>query len=162
MPVSYRDVAPMSVQPMTRPFRADDLSEARRRGAYTKTKVDVAVGPDRGYFFSAISRPIERLRAYCIGDADRVAALLGHISAVGGERRNGYGRITDAGWSVTRDASAEQEWLVRTLPVEAAERRSGCAYGEASATVGPPYFARAMRVAAAEPLVDTWADVVDG
>ena len=62
------------------------------------------------------------LRAWCVGDPDRILDLLTRIPAVGVKNRIGLGTLLpfdDTGevWKITEDDSAHERWKRRSAPV---------------------------------------------
>jgi len=65
---------------------------------------------------------VQGLRAWCVGDPERILDLLTRITAVGVKNRIGLGTLlpfdeTGELWKITEDATAHERWKRRSAPV---------------------------------------------
>ena len=131
-----RDVAEAIVMPKRRRRALGRLAggdAAPARCAVRVSGLDQAAL--KGWFVRHVFRPVSRLVAWCIGDAERIAEALGELRHVGKYARFGFGRVDhEEGIVVTEDEAAIERWKYRVLPWP----EEG--YVPVQATVTPPYW----------------------
>lgn len=88
---------------------------------------------------------VDRVYAYCIGDPDRLVALLGRVHSLGKRTRLGHGVVVET-VKVVEDEEAWTKWRLRHMP-EAIE-----GYAPVHARLEPPYWQGEGRVMAWRPL----------
>jgi len=140
--LSFEVLAPPSMRFCTKRTDVPDIAQAVANGliASAPNKFDINRGPWRqSLYFFTVQHAITA-SAWCIGDAERIAALLDRVRYLGARRRNGHGKI--ARISVTHDDDAHARWRERVLP----EQQEG--YLPLMATTAPPYWDRTRQVAA--------------
>ncbi len=133
-------------------YKRHNLHEmARDRDVDYVSKKD-AISNKSGWFRAAqiifFSQWMEKAECWCIGDKNRIKALLGRLDSVGKYGRNGLGRIKSV--TVVHDEQATRLWQVRTLPATMEKPEAG--YALALRTVYPPYWTKTRRVPAWVPV----------
>lgn len=129
---------------MTRPTRVSDYAQGRAYFEPGADKLTLGSGRHKAYLYSHRMAMVREVRAYGIGDIERVGELLRRVKSIGKLRRHCAGDVTSL--EVHPDATAADRWKVRVLPFEAE------GYARVHATVRPPYWDRSAMVAAYMPL----------
>lgn len=132
------------MMPMTRTF--DPWAWAMDRGrVYTGggNRLDPGMGPYKAYQIYVPLVQVERVRAWCIGEAERIGELLARVTHLGKLARLDMGRVLSR--EILPCAEARERWKCRTMP----EPLPG--YRPAVMTLMPPYWRREMRTVAWEP-----------
>lgn len=97
-----------------------------------------------GFLYPVVN--IDRMVAFCIGDAQRIEYLLrAHVHTLGKRNRLGHGKVTNV--TVDEDVAANEFWSLRVLPWR---ERSDDVVVESP--VRPPYWAKENAIPAFEPL----------
>lgn len=104
-----------------------------------KVAVNLGTGPDRNYDYRFAAQCCASAEAWCVGDPEKIKALLATLPGIGKRRRNGWGAIKEI--SVVEVGASECHWNRRTLPMS-----SPCAIPAAhvpsNGTLRPPYWDR--------------------
>lgn len=79
------------------------------------SKVDTVRGPYKNDAFWYTIEHVDTLVAYCVGDPERIAPLLGHITHIGKRPRLDHGRV-DGDPVLVEDAQAAKLWRNRHMP----------------------------------------------
>ena len=94
---------------------------------------------------------VEYAEAWCIGDIERVRALLSMISCIGPKASNNHGHIKECTVTIAKKEETEL-WRVRTLPFGSGLELEGIEYAKCSHPVKPPYWDRTNHVIAVMPV----------
>ena len=140
---------------------ADYANEARDiRTAYgdrikSEPLLDPVRGAARSGSFFVEAQHVATVRAYCIGDPDRIASLLQEVSSIGRRGRLGFGMIeSDENglpiFDVSIDEEAHTMWADRVMP-EAI--KGPIAYVPHASRLRPPYWEGAGQVMCWRPAV---------
>lgn len=87
---------------------------------------------------------VDRIAWFCHGDRKEIRKLLKKITAIGKDRSMGYGQIEE--WNVEESeedysiVAGVERVLMKTLPVEEAERRKATAWTKNFGGFRPPYW----------------------
>lgn len=139
-------------QQMVRRLDADRLAEAKGRCAKMSVNVFTpASGRFKAFNLIADYAWVPQANAWCVGDEDRVRALLETIPALGRLTRNGWGEIKQLD---VRPAPAGEEgyWRLRALPLHSGLELAGTPYATVIQGVVPPYWDRTRHIPAAVPI----------
>lgn len=129
--------------------------EALAAGHYTHNAKDSwtlnsGSGPFKAFMLPLNVRHVLSYTAWAVGDAQEITQTLSHIKSIGKVRRNGYGEI-DCVEIESAPAEEAEHWRLRTLR-EGMTPLDGMPYAQTYSTVTAPYWQRANRVAAIEPI----------
>lgn len=110
-------------QYMTSKTATHDFAERMHSGGIVEkplTTVDTVRGPYKNDAFFYTVEHVHRLVAYCIGDPERIAPLLDHVTHLGKRARLDHGRVLpDANGMLVKieeDAEAHNQWQNRHMP----------------------------------------------
>lgn len=137
---------------MTTKTPVQSIADLTAEGLLSKkggSKVDTVRGPYKAGSMHITLQHVKTLTAWCVGDPDQIADLLGDIHALGGKTRLGHGRILEkAGQLFTMDEDAEafEHWKRRLMPIEMP------GYASVIAPLRSPYWARDTAVPAWAPV----------
>jgi len=95
-------------------------------------KIDMLRGEFKPDAFWYTLEHAEQFRAWCIGDPDRLNALLNHITNLGKHARLDEGRVHS--FNVEEDEEAQRHWMERNMPEPVAD------YAAAVGRLRPPYW----------------------
>jgi len=137
-PVEIRNNVPMvrSFEPWQSGM---DKGEVYEGGPNVMT---TGTGPYKAYIFTRHSGLIKEARAWCVGDLEKVTALLSRLTHIGKLSRLDFGRIESVDVKADEDTNA---WKFRVIPWEAD------GYDKTHECVRPPYWKRENRVVAWRP-----------
>ena len=107
-------------------------------------------GQFRAYQFYVSTQWMARAEAWCIGNIDRVKALISRIDHVGKMGRNGFGLIKSI--DVEIDPAASEQWKLRALPADVAGA-PGMQYFDSLSPPRAPYWEEQRRVRMREPVI---------
>lgn len=137
----------------------DDIYGAHMRGDWAQEraikpetwKVNTVSGQLRGYQMLIRTRMVDRAVAWAVGDKDAIEHACSQIKALGKIRRNGHGRVYATSVEEAPEGEANH-WMLRTLP-DGVAGLAGVNYQPVIATLRAPYWRKANRVVAQDPLL---------
>ncbi len=115
--------------------------------------------PEKGYKINTASgllknnrqvyavQMVEKMQAWCIGDAERIEQLLlDHVRAIGAKTKMGHGQIREDEFGnpmieVERDDAALENWKLRFMPNKVSEE-----YVRMTSPLKPPYWDKSSAV----------------
>lgn len=113
--------------------------------------VDQQRGHGKAASLHFTTQHVRKVTAWCVGDPDEIADLLGDIDSMGGRRNKGYGQLAEVDgqlFSMTEDAAALALWKWRVMP----DLQPG--YVPFASVLRPPYWSTADRPLVAYPFDD--------
>lgn len=138
------DTVHRQMLPMFRTFEpwqwGTDRGEIYRGGP---NKLHPGTGPYKAYQMAVPLVQVASVRAWCIGQPERIGELLARVTHLGKLARLDMGRV--AGREIVPCDQAHERWKWRTMP----EPMPG--YRPAVMTLMPPYWRREARTLAWEP-----------
>lgn len=124
------------MQTAIRKTEPDKIAADRSAGfvEVKRNKIPLGTGPLRNYDYRFVTREINSISAWCLGDYQEIEELVAWIDAIGPMTRNGWGAVKSV--NIAKITGGNQ-WKQRHLPGE-----SG---GEGKVLMGglrPPYWSR--------------------
>ncbi len=114
MPTGLRGV---EMRYMTAKTNLADFAEKMTDGSILGkplTTIDTVRGAYKLDAFWYSTEHADGCEAWCVGDPERITALLDHVHHLGKRGRLDHGRIEL--WSVDEDAAAAEKWRLRAMP----------------------------------------------
>ena len=113
---------------------AQDLAAGIWSARRKISSINLGSGRYKAYAFNVPTQWADHVDAFCVGDAERVKALVARITALGKLSRNGWGRVA----KVEVQTGAEpMAWLRRTMP---ADCDLGPGWTQSVGRLRPPYW----------------------
>lgn len=120
----HADVIASERRLMTTKTPVHDIATHTASGALS-AKGGAKVDTRRGYYKAGLATyPVETVRgitAWCVGDPDRIADLLGDITHLGTKTRLGHGLVREVDgqpFDMVEDTAAFSLWQQRNMPVQ--------------------------------------------
>jgi len=116
----------------------------------TPPKINTQSGQYRAYQYYVSAQWMSKVEAWCIGDLDKVKALLDRITHIGKMGRSGFGTV--ASCTVEIAPAASVNWALRALPMDV-KPCTGVEYAPVMSPPRAPYWDKQRRVQMMEPVV---------
>ena len=118
----------------------------------TPPKINTQSGQFRAYQYYVSAQWMSKTEAWCIGDFDKVKALLDRITHIGKMGRAGFGTVADV--AVEVDQEANWKWALRPLPMDVVPPVDvECEYAPVITTSRAPYWDKLKRTQMMEPVL---------